>query len=129
VTARIGGDDAGLRDRGAEEFRLLTRLVVADRIAEGLGAVPGGFWRAAADAELESAVGEQIGCRGGLGHVERVLVAHVDDAVPISIRLVLTPIAARSGKGEESWRAKWWTRTNAPSIPISSAATASSTVW
>src|SRR5262245_8823262 len=49
--------------------------------------------------------------------------------VPISIRLVSTPIAARSGKGDESWRAKWWTRTNAPSIPISSAATASSTVW
>src|SRR3954452_15978964 len=49
--------------------------------------------------------------------------------VPISIRLVLTPIAARSAKGEESWRAKWWTRTNAPSMPSSSAATASSTVW
>src|SRR5215468_3087525 len=49
--------------------------------------------------------------------------------VPISIRLVLTPIAARSGNGEASCRAKWWTRTNAPSIPISSAATASSTVW
>src|SRR4051794_1389226 len=49
--------------------------------------------------------------------------------VPISIRLVLTPIAARTGNGEASWRAKWWTRTNAPSIPISSAATASSTVW
>src|ERR1700749_1576676 len=49
--------------------------------------------------------------------------------MPISIRLVLTPIAARSGNGEESWRAKWCTRTNAPSMPISSAATASSTVW
>src|SRR6478672_3679346 len=49
--------------------------------------------------------------------------------VPISIRLVLTPMAARSGKGDDSWRAKWWTRTNAPSIPISSAAIASSTVW
>src|SRR6476619_2658493 len=48
--------------------------------------------------------------------------------VPISIRLVFTPIAVRRGKGEDSWRAKWWTRTNAPSMPISSAATASSTV-
>src|SRR5690348_12978951 len=48
--------------------------------------------------------------------------------VPISMRLVLTPIAASSGNGEESCRAKWWTRTNAPSMPISSAATASSTV-
>src|SRR5690349_8774531 len=49
--------------------------------------------------------------------------------VPISIRLVLTPIAASSGNGEASCRAKWWTRTNAPSMPSSSAATASSTVW
>ena len=49
-------------------------------------------------------------------------------AVPISIRLVRAPIAASSGNGEASWRAKWWTRTNAPSIPISSAAIASSTV-
>ena len=49
--------------------------------------------------------------------------------VPISMRLVATPIAASSGNGEASWRAKWWTRTKAPSIPISSAATASSTVW
>src|SRR5712672_4858421 len=49
--------------------------------------------------------------------------------VPISIRLVFTPIAERSGNGEASCRAKWWTRTNAPSIPISSAAIASSTVW
>jgi hypothetical protein len=48
--------------------------------------------------------------------------------VPISIRVVLTPIAASSGNGDESWRAKWWMRTNAPSIPISSAAIASSTV-
>ena len=48
--------------------------------------------------------------------------------VPISMRLVRTPIAARSGNGAERCRAKWWTRTKAPSIPISSAATASSTV-
>src|SRR3954469_7132000 len=50
-------------------------------------------------------------------------------AVPISMRLVRAPIAASSGNGEASCRAKWWTRTNAPSTPISSAATASSTVW
>src|SRR4051812_5113997 len=49
-------------------------------------------------------------------------------AVPISMRLVRAPIAASSGNGEASWRAKWWTRTNAPSSPISSAASASSIV-
>ena len=50
-------------------------------------------------------------------------------AVPISIRLVRAAIALSSGNGEASWRAKWWTRTKAPSSPISSAATASSIVW
>src|SRR5579875_1033977 len=50
-------------------------------------------------------------------------------AVPISIRVVRVPIAARSGKGEASWRAKWWTRKKAPSSPSSSAATASSIDW
>ena len=29
----------------------------------------------------------------------------------ISMRLVRAPMAARSGNGEASWRAKWWTRT------------------
>src|SRR5919202_4943396 len=49
--------------------------------------------------------------------------------VPISIRLVRAAIAASSGNGADSDRAKWCTRTNAPSIPISSAAIASSIVW
>jgi hypothetical protein len=31
--------------------------------------------------------------------------------VPISMRRVRAPIAASSGKGEDSWRAKWCTRT------------------
>src|SRR5581483_2377438 len=48
--------------------------------------------------------------------------------VPISIRFVRTPIAASSGNGADRWREKWCTRTNAPSIPISSAAIESSTV-
>src|SRR5258706_9400847 len=47
-------------------------------------------------------------------------------AVPISIFLVRAPAAARSGNGEPSWRAKWWTRKYAPSRPSSSAAAASS---
>ena len=49
--------------------------------------------------------------------------------VPISIRLVRAPTAARSGNGEASCRAKWWTRKYAPSAPSSSAATASSIDW
>src|SRR3954449_4978120 len=50
-------------------------------------------------------------------------------AVPISMRRVLAPMAASSGKGEASWRAKWWTRKYAPSAPSSSAATARSIDW
>jgi len=48
--------------------------------------------------------------------------------VPISIRSVRAPMAARSGNGEASWRSKWWTRTKAPSTPRSSAAWARSMV-
>ena len=49
--------------------------------------------------------------------------------VPISIRLVLAPMAASSGNGEASCRAKWCTRKYAPSAPSSSAATARSMDW
>ena len=49
--------------------------------------------------------------------------------VPISIRLVRAPIAASSGNGEASCRAKWCTRKYAPSAPSSSAATARSMDW
>ena len=78
--ADVGADDAGARDRGAEETCLLACHVGVDRVAEGLRTVPGRLGRAAADAELESTAGEQICRRGGLGHVKRVFVAHVDHA-------------------------------------------------
>ena len=35
--------------------------------------------RAPADAELQAAAGDQVGRACVLGHIERVLVAHVDD--------------------------------------------------
>jgi hypothetical protein len=38
-------------------------------------------------------------------------------------------MAARSGKGEDNWRAKWCTRKYAPSAPTSSAAIARSMDW
>ena len=38
--------------------------------------------RPAADAQLESAAGDQVGRARVLSHVERVLVAHVNDAGP-----------------------------------------------
>ncbi len=54
------------------------RLVLVRHVPERLRAAQGGLRRAAADPELEPAVADQV--RGGclLGHVEGVLVAHVD---------------------------------------------------
>ena len=51
----------------------------AGRIAEIAPAVDHLLGRAAADAELQPAAGDEIGRAGVLRHVERVLVAHVDD--------------------------------------------------
>jgi hypothetical protein len=53
---------------------------VFDRVTECLGAVPGRLGRAAADAELEPAAGKKVCRRRFLGHVERILIAHVVDA-------------------------------------------------
>src|SRR5260221_3162114 len=50
-------------------------------------------------------------------------------AVPMSMRFVRARTAARSGKGDASCCAKWWTRKKAPSAPSSSAATANSIDW
>ena len=100
--ARVGGNDAGPRDRGTEERRLLTRLVGIDRVAKGLGTVPRRLGRAPADAELEPTAGEQIGGRGRLGHVERVLVAHVDHAGADLDPARLDADRSEEGKGEAS---------------------------
>ena len=71
----------------------------------------------AAEPELQAPAADQVGRRRLLGHVQRVLVAHVDHggARSRSAR-VRAPIAASSGNGDASCRAKWCTRTNAPSI-------------
>ena len=99
-------------------------------VAERLGAVPGRLGRAAADAELEPAAARAgrrplrpPPCRAGSRSACRSRRCRSRSG------WCVTPIAASSGNGEASCRAKWWTRTNAPSIPSSSAATASSTVW
>lgn len=49
--------------------------------------------------------------------------------VPTSMRLVRAAIAVSSGMGEAACLAKWCTRIYAPFTPISSAASAISTVW
>ena len=83
--AGVGVDDAGARDRGHEHVELRARDVgvvqaLGRRVAERLEPAAGRLGRAAADAELQAAAAEQIRDRRVLGHVERVLVAKVDDA-------------------------------------------------
>ena len=53
---------------------------VARHVAERLGAAQRGLRRAAADPELQPPAADQVGGRRVLGHVQRVLVAHVDHA-------------------------------------------------
>ena len=48
-------------------------------VAEVAKAVDHLLGRAAADAELQAAAGDEVGGAGVLRHVQRVLVAHVDD--------------------------------------------------
>ena len=54
-------------------------LAFGRHIAEMAPAIDHLLGRAAADAELQPAAGDEVGGAGVLGHVERVLVAHVDD--------------------------------------------------
>ena len=53
-------------------------LVIARPIAEIVPAIDHLFGRAAADAELEPPSGDDVGGAGVFGHIERVLVAHID---------------------------------------------------
>ena len=54
-------------------------LALVRAVAEMAPAVDHLFGRAAADAELQPAAGDEVGGARVLDHVERVLVAHVDD--------------------------------------------------
>ena len=54
-------------------------LAVRRRVAEVAPAVDHLLGRAAADAELQAAAADDVGRAGILRHVQRVLVAHVDD--------------------------------------------------
>ena len=80
--------------------------------------------------ELEPAAGDEVGRTRVLGHVQRVLVAHVDDGgADLDAAWCGRRSRPATGTASASWRAKWWTRKYAPSAPSSSAATASSIDW
>jgi hypothetical protein len=75
------------------------RLILLRLVAEVSPAVDHLLRRAAADPQLETAAGDEVGRAGVLGHVERVLVAHVDDR-----RADLDPAGARTDRRQQGER-------------------------
>ena len=77
-------------------------LALGRLIAEIAPAIDHLLGRASADAELQTPAGDEIGGAGVLGHVERVLVAHVDhggaDLDPAGLRADRRQ--QREGRGE-----------------------------
>ena len=71
-------------------------LAFRRRVAEVAPAVDHLLGRAAADAELQAAAADDVGCAGVLRHVQRVLVAHVDDR-----GADLDALGARADGGQE----------------------------
>jgi hypothetical protein len=72
------------------------RLAFLRLVAEVTPAVDHLLRRAAADPELEASAGNQVGRARVLGHVQRVLVAHVDDG-----GADLDPVGARTDGGQQ----------------------------
>ena len=87
-------EDLGLLPRHRGVVRPLRR-----RVAEIAVAVDHLLRRAARDAELQPPAGDEVGGAGVLGHVERVLVAHVDDR-----RAELDPLGPRPARREQRKR-------------------------
>ena len=74
-------------------------LALGRLVAEVAEAVDDLLGRAAADPELEAAAGDEVGGAGVLDHVQRVLVAHVDDG-----RADLDPLRSRADRRQERER-------------------------
>ncbi len=75
-------------------------LAVGRRVAEVSEAVDDLLGRSAADPELQTAAGDEVGGTGVFDHVERVLVAHVDDG-----RADLDPLGASADRRQQrEWR-------------------------
>jgi hypothetical protein len=77
-------------------------LALFGHVAEISPAIDHLLGRAATDAELETSAADQVGRASVLGHVERVLVAHVDDgrAHLDAARLRADCRQQREGRGE-----------------------------
>ena len=84
---RVGLGEPGARQRLEEDLRVLAGhvgvgLAVGRRVAEVAEAIDDLLGRSAADPELQTTARDEVGGTGVLDHVQRVLVAHVDDRRP-----------------------------------------------
>jgi len=82
--SRVGAGDRLAADRGEKDLRLPPRAVriglpVGGPVAEDLRATQRDFRRSPADPKLQPSAADQVGSRGFLGEVQRVLIPHVDD--------------------------------------------------
>ena len=117
-------------DLGVPARHVGVGLALGGLVAEVAEAVDHLLRRAAADAQLQPAAGDEVGRAGVLGHVERVLVAHVDDggadldASWCARRSRPAAGTARRAGGRSGGRGSRRRRR-----PSSSAATASSIDW
>lgn len=97
-------------DLGMLPRHILFALAFSGAVTEVTPAVDHLFRRAAADAELQAAAGDEIGRTCVFSHVERVFIAHVDDAGTDLDALRSGADGREQREGEASWRAKWCTR-------------------
>ena len=84
---RVGLGEPGAGQRLEEDLRVLAGhvgvgLALGRHVAEVAEAIDDLLGRAAADPELQATARDEVGGAGILDHVERVLVAHVDDGRP-----------------------------------------------
>src|SRR3954454_8861888 len=98
----LGESRAGQRleeDLGVPPRHVGVGLPVRRHVAEVAEPVDHLLRRSAADPELESAARDEVGGTGVLDHVQRVLVAHVDDGCPD-----LDALGASPDRGEQRER-------------------------
>src|SRR5450631_2101854 len=128
---RIGWREALAAQQVEEDLRMTpphvgVGLALGRLITEITPSIDHLLGRAAADTELQAPACDEIGGTGVLGHVERVLVAHVDhgraDLDPAGIR----PDRRQERQGRGELAREFMHPEIAPSAPSSSAATASS---
>jgi hypothetical protein len=82
----------------------------ASAIAEIAPAIDDLLGRASADAELKAPARDQIGGARILDHVERILIANIDDGCAYLDPAGPGSDCGEQGKGRSKLAGEWWTR-------------------